>query len=218
MLNKCWASSLKDCSEQISREHLVYRSVFLEGSIAVQGLKWCKDAPKTIGLSSLTSKNLCRYHNSSLSELDDAAKDCFDAIRKADKLHSIRSKLQRVTFWHVKKYQVSGNLLERWFLKTLVNLTYGGDLPIGPDSDVPGFPSDVLVEIAFGKASLSGEAGLYSVIELGEKIQMGETIAFSPLIYQQSFIGGALFKIKGLRFLLFLGPSAAPETPFKCRH
>jgi hypothetical protein len=109
------------------------------------------------------------------------------------------------------KYHVPGSLLERWFLKTLINLTYGGDLPIGPDSNTPGFPSDLLVNIAFGKVSLTEEAGLYSVIKIGEKVTMTEAIAFSPLIYQHSFIAGALFRIKGFRFLLFLGPGRPPR-------
>src|SRR5579862_8503717 len=69
----CWAASLGGCGGGASREHMVSASQFDTETITVQGLPWCRDAPKTIGLASLVAKNLCRDHNKALSPVDKAA-------------------------------------------------------------------------------------------------------------------------------------------------
>jgi hypothetical protein len=108
----------------LSGQHTVTKGLFTEDSVVVQGLDWCKE-PKTIGLSSLTRKILCTHHNSKLSLVDDAAIAAFNAFRKSVQLTDIREKIKERR-WAVLHLPVDGAKLERWFLKTLINITIGG--------------------------------------------------------------------------------------------
>jgi hypothetical protein len=65
--------------------------------------------------------------------------------------------------------QIDGDRLERWFFKTLINITVGGKEKIGPKSDTPGEPSSDLVEIAFGHRKFVPNAGLYIIPPANEK-------------------------------------------------
>jgi hypothetical protein len=211
-MSVCWASGLGDCSEKISREHLVSQSLFMSEEITVQGFPWCKDTPKKVGLQNLTAKILCRKHNSDLSPIDEAGAAAFDAIRQAKRLGNIRQRL-RTTYWHVEKFKIDGPALERWFVKTLVNVAFGREHRIGSDSTVAGEPSMRLVEIAFGKNKSDGRAGIYQVVHVGQQIQSDDTVSFSPLIKDNSYIAGGLFSFRGLRFLLFLGSEGLNALP-----
>ena len=128
--SNCWASPLADCGGKISREHLISQALFEEKSIVVKGLDWCSDEAKTIGLSSLVAKILCEKHNSSLSDLDSAALDAFDVLRETVRLNSVRGKLGS-NHWSIKRFVIDGKRLERWFLKTLINLSFKGRHSLG---------------------------------------------------------------------------------------
>src|SRR5713101_8269307 len=117
----------------MSGEHTVSKGLFTNDMVVVQGLGWCKDEPKTIGLSNLTRKILCTHYNSKLSTVDDAAIVAFDAFRESVRLTDIREKMKERR-WTVVHLPLDGDLLERWFLKTLINLTVGGKEKIGPKS------------------------------------------------------------------------------------
>lgn len=207
--DKCWASSLGGCSNSISREHLVSHSLFIDGEIIAQGLPWCKDQPKRIGLANLTAKILCTHHNSMLSPVDDAGSAAFAAIRKMRDLGKIRGKM-RPTLWHVVRYAIDGPGLERWFLKTLINLTFEGDYPIGRESAFGGCPTEHLVEVAYGRRKFEGRAGLYSVAHPGMTQVSSETISFTPLRKHGIHVEGALFGFSGFIYLLFLEKEGPP--------
>jgi hypothetical protein len=210
-MKTCWALVLGDCSEDISREHLVSESIFLDDTVLVQGFKWCKDIPKQVGLASLTSKILCRHHNSMLSILDSSAKASYEAIRSAQVLYETRLRLRKNKFWNTVNFKVSGILFERWVLKTLINLSFNQNFPIGNDGSQNGMPSDSLVKLVFGLQNFEGKSGLYSVVKTGEHTNFLETLRFAPLIYQGRYIAGAMFVIKGLRFVLFFGKEGPPN-------
>lgn len=123
----CWASTLGDCRGKLSREHYVSACLFPSGKAIVKGFSWCAEEPKTIGLQSLTRNILCERHNSGLSELDSAMLAFFETLRESDRLIGLRTKLCQKT-WNIHHFQVNGNLLERWFLKTLINLNFGQTL------------------------------------------------------------------------------------------
>src|SRR5690242_8484631 len=89
----CWAAPLGDCSQKITREHTVSQCLFETDQIMVQGFKWCLDQAKSIGLSNLVAKILCKNHNSGLSDLDAAALAAFNAFREAIRLNQVREKL-----------------------------------------------------------------------------------------------------------------------------
>jgi hypothetical protein len=71
-MEECWANCLRNCSNKITREHLVSQSLFVVNRVVVQGFPWCKDAPKEVSLASLTAKILCSKHNNDLSHIDTA--------------------------------------------------------------------------------------------------------------------------------------------------
>ena len=65
-LRSCWAATLGGCGTKLSREHLVSAVLWTGPTVIVSGLPWCKDAPKTVGVESITARILCRGHNSAL--------------------------------------------------------------------------------------------------------------------------------------------------------
>jgi hypothetical protein len=91
------------------------------------------EEPKTIGLSGLVAKILCRKHNSHLSGLDETALDTFDAFRESVRLNKVRTGL-RAKSWRNKLFVIDGARLERWFLKTLINLSVGSEWIVGSRS------------------------------------------------------------------------------------
>lgn len=52
----CWAAALGDCSDKISREHIISRALFSQ-EVFVQGLAWCKSEPKKIGMAGSQEKS-----------------------------------------------------------------------------------------------------------------------------------------------------------------
>lgn len=198
----CWAASLGDCEGKISREHLVSQALFPDGNITVSGLHWCKDGPKTVGLAALTGKILCQKHNSELSELDDNVKRAFETFDESMQLFQVRSKLQGRR-WTIKVFTIDGALLERWFLKTLINLSHGGQWIIGEGSHSAWLPNNELVKIAFGKAAFRQKAGLYTAAHDGEQVTVRQGLSLTPKTIGNSLLAG-MFSLCGYRFFLSL--------------
>jgi hypothetical protein len=206
----CWANCLGDCAAKISREHPVSKSLYTSDVVVVAGFSWCKNAPKTVGLASLTAKILCERHNSRLSDVDSAGAHAFDAFRQCQGLLNVRGKNPK-TRWTIRRFHVDGPRLERWFLKTTINLCHGQAFKIGRDSTECGRPTDELVKIAFGLRSFPGKAGLYSIVRVGQARYSDDSVKFAPLIKDQSYIAGGLFSFRGFIFLLFLEPEGLAQ-------
>ena len=204
MARKCWAESIGNCTDTLSGEHIVSKGLFTDAPIVVQGLSWCKDEPKTIGLNGLTRKILCTRHNSALSPLDDAAIAAFNAFRESVRLTDVREKMKERR-WNVVHLQLDGDGLERWFLKTLINVTLGGQAKIGPNSNTPGQPSADLVAIAYGHRKFVLNAGLYNSQEPGETIDSEDRVNIIPFFDQANkYVLGGTFYFRGFRFMLNL--------------
>jgi hypothetical protein len=102
-------------------------------------------------------------------------------------------------------HTIDGIGLERWFLKTLINLSNSQGYYIGRGSPTKGTPSDELVRIAYGLSDFAAPAGLYMVGQVGEKIVSMDRVSFAPLIDSPNVtIVGGLFRFRGSRFLLYL--------------
>jgi hypothetical protein len=192
---RCWAADVGGCSEKISREHLISRSLLPGHTILVEGFDWCKE-PKAIGIEALTRKILCTRHNSNLSSAD-------EAIAQLNNLAN-QPKLG---------VSISGRALERWFLKTLVNVSIGTEDHIGQqmEGSKPGWPAPYLAAVAFGSVALTHGMGLY-FLQCAEsyKYRQGE-ILLVPLTSDHR-IAGALFGIAGVYFFFSLNPGAIPIT------
>src|SRR6266581_2523260 len=120
-MNDCWAACLGDCSDKISREHIITAGLFPDDKIIVQGLPWCRNERKEIGLAALTKKNLCTKHNSNLSVVDDAGISSMNVLREATQLTNLRIR-HKITRPRIMRFQIDGRALERWFLKTFINI------------------------------------------------------------------------------------------------
>jgi len=209
-MSKCWAHSLGNCSKKISREHVVSGGLFVTDLIDVQGFPWCKDERKRISVASLTSKILCEKHNNLLSDLDNEASKVFDNFREMRRTANMREN-RRPRPWRVVRYEVDGLLIERWFLKTLINFSSYSDLPVGSKSADQGFPTPELTEIAFGIRSFPGKAGLYLVGQQGQQINSVDNVTFTPLLNNGAYVAGGLFSFRGFTYLLFLLPQGPPD-------
>lgn len=215
-----------DCDGKITREHTVSKALFETDLIMVQGFKWCLKEPKSIPLANLVSKILCERHNSGSSELDAAAFQAFNVFRESIRLNQVRGKIRRpATNWNVQHFSIDGPLLERWFLKTLINVNFGGEWPIG--SSVKGVPSKELVEVAFGKRLFENGAGLYVAGRAGEHIDSFDRVSFTPMTDAQDTLVGGRFNFRGYTFFLCLIPQKFDKlgesdllyqgTTFNCR-
>src|SRR5258705_6314876 len=82
---KCYAAALRDCSERMSSEHPVSKSVLKcihrTGSLTVSGMAWQQVGDeKALSPEALGTKVLCSRHNSALHELDSLALRLFKAL------------------------------------------------------------------------------------------------------------------------------------------
>jgi hypothetical protein len=204
----CWASQLGDCDGGISREHVVSDGMFPEQEVFIQGFPWCMDTPKKIRHETFVRKNLCRGHNSALSNIDAQGIATMKILDDAVRLSNVRLEL-KPTLWNVKRFSVGGCDLERWFLKTLINVAYDEDHPIGSASKEAGRPSPSLVEIAFGLKTFEPRAGLYSLGDVGDQIDAKPGIRIHTFTRHNIYVAGASFYFHGFKFMLFLDDDGA---------
>jgi hypothetical protein len=209
-MNDCWAACLGDCSDKISREHIISANLFPSDKIMVQGLSFCRNEPKEIGLAALTKKILCTRHNRDLSEIDAAAGESMNTLREATRLSNVRVE-RKIRYPRVIRYKIHGPSLERWFLKTFINVVYKQTYPIGSPAAKLWVPSADLVEIAFQRKSFNAKAGLYFLGELGEQIQSTDRIRATTYVDETGCLVGAVFYFHGFRFLLYIDPSGPRE-------
>jgi hypothetical protein len=181
--------------------------------VDVQGLSWCKAAPKRIGIASLTQKMLCRDHNSGLSHVDTEGKKLFVAIGDAADLAYRRSRQVPHRRWKPVRFVVDGLLIERWFLKTTINVVIAQEcracwaLTNAPVREVP----PLLVDAAFGRFTFARPMGLYAVTApSGEQITVDGVMSFAPLLRNECIIGG-IFTFRGLRFLIYFAAEPPPQ-------
>src|SRR5260370_7179973 len=203
-MRKCWALSRGDCSEEMSGEHIVSAGLFLSENITVKGFDWCREEPKSIGLSRLTKKILCDKHNSALAQVDEAGIKTFDAFRQSTRLQNVRSGM-KARRWRVSRFKVDGTKLERWFLKTLINVAAGSSHQIGPEAQHAGEPSTGLIEIVFGEKRFQPRAGLYVVGDQGETVYSQDQVQIIPFFGDQNYLAAATFYFRAFRFFLYLG-------------
>lgn len=120
-IKKCHLAFTNNCDGGISREHIVSRAVLREITDKLITIE-AKGIRRTVSIdsSSLTTKRLCKRHNSAVNGLDKEAGRFIRAIRRANS--SLAGEIetnQLVTFFH-------GFDLERWLLKTLLNIYHSG--------------------------------------------------------------------------------------------
>ncbi len=208
-MKRCWARVIGQCGGGKSGEHLISKSQFTRPVIDVEGFPWLNGERKTIGLPSLVANNLCRDHNSALSDVDTEAMRFLDGLREVDRITAaLKAGARRPR----RVFKIDADKFERWLLKTTFNLALQVDRnPRG--LYVSGDPDPSLVRIAFGLAQFEEPDGLYRLASEGERVggKIG-TVEWQPIMTKtKSCIIAAGLRFHGHRFLLTL-PGAPDET------
>jgi len=212
---KCWAKSLGNCATKLSREHLWSQGLFAEPELVVSGYPWCKGKTHVVGSAALTRKILCVTHNNALSPSDQAASAFFRDLNTAAELHVSRRSSSDPGQWNALQTMVNGPLLERWFLKTAVNLSLAGRSDLRwhlNDEPLISVPRR-LVEAAFGMTPLAKPMGLYAAVSIGVPQASTQEVSFAPTIKAGRHIVGGTFAFRGLYYLLWLEDRQVPDPP-----
>ena len=195
----CWASSVSPCEGGMSDEHYFTYGLFLSPTIRVQGLPWLDEGEvKELPLKRLVTQSLCVGHNQALGDLDEAAIDVMNAMRRLHELRRIRKEKPR-KHWYPCRFSVDGPRFERWTLKTAINLTYTmRRLDRVADSPLP----DCLPAQVFGQEPLPDGAGLGALMKLGDEVSDSDAVGAAFLHHlEEPLIGGLLLGFHGFRFI-----------------
>lgn len=214
---KCWAEALGGCSNKQSGEHVISATFFGGSSVNVEGTPYTTGEPKTVGLDSIRANILCTRHNSDLSPVDVVSRELLDGFGEWLRLRSVREKLaarQPKRRWKIKRIRVDGSLVERWFLKTTINLMYisGKDHSWHLEDATAVRPPQQLVDAAFGLKPLAAPLGLYAAAQVGFDIDPKHQVRFGALTDQDGRFVAGLFSFCGLLFVMWLVEQEPPAT------
>jgi hypothetical protein len=115
-------------------------------------------------------------------------------------------------------------MLERWFLKTLINITFDGKYRIGSDATIEGRPSERLVRVAYGFEAFKGKAGMYTISRVGMEFALEGRVSFSPIMARAphgEYVVAGIFVFRGFQFLVYLEPEGPQDLTgiyFKGEH
>ncbi|MFN0178266.1 MAG: hypothetical protein ACKVZ0_05665 [Gemmatimonadales bacterium] len=114
----------------------------------------------------------------------------------------------------MRRFEILGLQLERWFLKTTINLVFAhpGELAWAWTGAGAASPPHELVRMAFGHDVMKRPMGLYSLGEVGEAVHMTDVLHSAPLLVAGSAIVGMIFLFRGFRFYLHLHTEPMPAV------
>lgn len=203
--SKCYARELGDCSETITREHYISENILkLLNVTEVAGAAWHADPDELVPASPrwLASKMLCDRHNSALSPLDSEAGRFIDTLLRFD--HALRDSAPPVT---TEDVTCNGADIERWMLKVLVGMAYGGAFKTAEiRHDAPVVPT------LFGERNWPAGWGL-SVVPSSSPIWGHQGFEVVTHVHEDR-IWGARFAIGGVLLDFSLG---RPDPPAQRR-
>jgi hypothetical protein len=150
----------------MTREHPLSYGLFLGPEIVVEGLG--REEARSVHPKSLVAKCLCQKHNSEVSELDQAAIDVANALRR---LSTVRRAFEASgeKIGPSLRLEVSGRLLERWALKCAAGMAHM------MRRSIDGWqPPTELARMAFGEQPIPEGCGLALVGVEGSCLEEGE--------------------------------------------
>jgi hypothetical protein len=215
MAVKCWADCLGDCCGKQSHEHYISEAFFEATTVRIQGFPWCPDKPMEIGLSAATAQILCEHHNNTLSPVDTGGTKVFHTLKEIYRLQEFRAGLKS-RMWNVRRYKADGVMLERWFVKTAINIVCAGNKTAHwLEGGTPAFkPPPSLVHFAFGKRPLPPYIGLFYAHNNGQTIKLNDFLNIG-LLMGDDRVAAAVFEFRGLRFIMsLLNQPMAMKPPF----
>ena len=160
----CYLSFTENCDEKLSREHLSL-GIFKQIGHIVNVTGWPGLGPgevKQIGITGLTSKILCKRHNSGFSKVDAVASRFFEILTDIH-TDARTSSLSRKKHF----YLFNGEDLEMWAAKVLLDLFYS-EPKASPLRDYS-IDKDI-VRTLFAAGRLPPDCGLYLGATLGDRI------------------------------------------------
>jgi hypothetical protein len=185
---KCYARCLRDCSDEISREHFLSASVIKSwtdvGLAKVSGFAPINRGESTVmQIQNNRPKVLCKRHNNCLTGLDSVAKKFFTFLLE-------RTPQQRFLL-------INGYELERWFLKVLCGYVAAGFVIDDTGIPVVGWtPPLRWLEILFGDEQAPRGCGLFFPVNLTWQTRSGR------LVIEPHFHKGPPKEIALMNFLL----------------
>ncbi len=202
----CWAKVLGSCNDLQSKEHIVSKGL-LKGNLSSENFSMVygigSNGTKKVGISSLASKMLCSYHNNKLSDLDSEAIKTFSGLKHFLEMPR-EYKTGKLTDFVSLKF--NGSLLERWFLKTTINILYC------PPHNLK-IPPKELVEIVFGLRQYPKNVGLcMSAYRGGQWLNNDHDLKFVPILNSQDKYEFTAFEFAGWRFVIPLTDSPIPSS------
>lgn len=197
----CWASTLEDCGRGKSREHYISDGIFDGETVTAVGLPWCRDKPVTIGMRSAVAKILCGKHNSALSRFDaEAAK-----LSKFLVTNVLDQPLAEAAI------SLSGRHLEKWALKTFLNLGYIRGLHREQPNRLD--PPANLVRHIYLDEPIADGVGLYFVTGKVSNQDFGPGLWWNVIQNPKNTaeIFGMAFTFFGVRFVISIPPIRAED-------
>jgi hypothetical protein len=157
-------------------EHLISETVLdvlAEKQVEVSGLPWLKGETKKLGFAALTSKCLCRAHNSALSPIDTAGGKFFDAIQKCGTGNT----------GPTHNFLFSGHDIERWMLRTLAAFAVSKNFAIDGARIDDAFVERLrLPELLEDTAQWKPPIGMYLMQGVDYQFAWRESLQFSPIL------------------------------------
>jgi len=180
------------------------KALFPDKNVYVSGFDWCKGRTVPVGINSLVRQILCEGHNNALSPADEEGVRAIELFQSQGLTPEPRKQ---------KSLDVDGLLLERWLLKTAINLSFEGrfHIGVGMAESEPGKVSPYLLEVAFGRVAFTHLMGAHFLVPVAESLHSPHEIVVIPLIQGQQ-IGGFYFELRSQAIFLNLFPGHAPDT------
>ncbi len=214
MPKQCWAKSLGDCQGKLSKEHTFSATVLDELQIEVTSPA-TNQLPRTFGIASLSAKILCKEHNSRSSPLDSAAGKFREVMDECTRLASVRREMPPRKSWTTHLFEVDGPLIERWFLKTLINVeqTFPNPSSCWERGSVERQPSEHLVRMVYGQLNFSDGTGLHAVVHEGLYQSYRRVFQCTTKVIDPGgvIVAGA-FSFYGLNLALVLDPELPGQS------
>jgi hypothetical protein len=200
---------LGSCVGPISGEHIISESVIrvlmADGDFSISGFPWLEAGEERIlAPQNLKANCLCVKHNSALHPLDEAAQYFFASLKLylelgAESRHAI----------------VSGHDIERWLLKTAKAAAVSKNFARGRERLSGAFSRhEALMDMLDGPRQWPDRAGLYCIMNTGDRTINQPRFQFQPLTNDQDEIEALALNILGLRFVLLLEPPDVGKYPF----
>lgn len=199
---KCYMRATGNCSDNISKEHYISRSVLasldMAGTQKIAGVPWrALKAFHIVPTDSLVAKVLCERHNVALSPLDAEAGRLIRTIGEYDRKFHKKPHLTEIKLF-------CGEELEKWMLKTVCGIVAAKAVARGgvrSNATV----SDTWVSILAGERDWPRLWGIYVAVPTGVAFHY-ESFSFKPFSHPETEqVLAAELTINNFVFYILLG-------------